>query len=391
MRDPMTWSFPVARMFGITVKVHILFVLITLGLIAREAFFRESAPAGAWIQVTILLTMLFFSVLLHELGHCFAARGVDGDATEILMWPLGGLASLDVPHTPRANFITVAGGPAVNLALCAITAILLAFASYLPSLDPFSNPYRQQLYNWREGVAHGSKFNPTMVRETGPGEFAALKGEQTVTQPDGRVTLKDNPAVTVSLRQLTGGVNGLAMFFWVNWVLFLFNIVLVAFPMDGGRLLQCFVWWRTGDYRQGTSVAVTAGFVVSLILVVIGLGWNEALMLALGLFVYVSCAQQRHVLEHGIEEAPFGYDFSQGYTSLEKADAPPKPKRPNFVQRWMRLRAAKKAAKLAEQREYEDRRMDELLEKIQREGAPSLTDEERRFLTRVSARYKHRQ
>ena len=35
--------------------------------------------------------------------------------------------------------------------------------------------------------------------------------------------------------------------------------------------------------------------------------------------------------------------------------------------------------------------MDELLEKVQRLGLTGLTDEERRFLKRVSDRYRHRQ
>jgi hypothetical protein len=35
--------------------------------------------------------------------------------------------------------------------------------------------------------------------------------------------------------------------------------------------------------------------------------------------------------------------------------------------------------------------MDELLEKVQRQGLAALTDEERRFLTRVSAKYRNRQ
>ena len=47
--------------------------------------------------------LLFGIILLHEFGHCFGARYVDGDAKEILIWPLGGLAYVDVPHTPRAQ------------------------------------------------------------------------------------------------------------------------------------------------------------------------------------------------------------------------------------------------------------------------------------------------
>ena len=43
-------------------------------------------------------------------------------------------------------------------------------------------------------------------------------------------------------------------------------------------------------------------------------------------------ARKRH------EDSLFGYDFSQGYTSLEKdeAPAPPKPKKQNFIQRLAR-------------------------------------------------------
>jgi hypothetical protein len=38
----------------------------------------------------------------------------------------------------------------------------------------------------------------------------------------------------------------------------------------------------------------------------------------------------------------------------------------------------------------EERRMDEILEKLYREGRGALTEEENRFLVRVSARYRNR-
>jgi stage IV sporulation protein FB len=97
------------------------------------------------------------------------------------------------------------------------------------------------------------------------------------------------------------------------------------------------------------------------------------------------------VLESAHEDSLFGYDFSQGYTSLEKDEPPPpKPKKQNFLQRWLAQRAAKKHQQEQEQRVADDRRMDELLEKIQRFGKNSLTDEEQRFLKRVADRYKNK-
>src|SRR5436190_5962154 len=122
MQDPFAWSIPCGRLFGITIRVHILFPAVALALILRLAF--VSKIPHVWVDLTLLVVILFLTVLLHELGHCFGARAVNGDAHEILMWPLGGLAYVDVPHTPRANFITVVCGPAVNLVL-GLGALLL--------------------------------------------------------------------------------------------------------------------------------------------------------------------------------------------------------------------------------------------------------------------------
>ena len=52
------------------------------------------------------------------------------------MWPLGGLAYVDVPHTPRANFISTAAGPAVNLFLCILCTLLL-LVIYSTPIQPY--------------------------------------------------------------------------------------------------------------------------------------------------------------------------------------------------------------------------------------------------------------
>src|SRR6266851_6400208 len=117
MQDPFSWAFPLGRFFGIPVKVNVLFPLVAAGLILRAAFQKDVVP-GTWIDAAMLMALLFVVVLLHEFGHCFGARAVDGDAQEVLLWPLGGLAFVDVPHTPRANFIAAVAGPAVNVIIC---------------------------------------------------------------------------------------------------------------------------------------------------------------------------------------------------------------------------------------------------------------------------------
>jgi len=183
----------------------------------------------------------------------------------------------------------------------------------------------------------------------------------------------------------------LARLFWVNWVLLLINVLLIGFPLDGGRMFQCLLWPRFG-YRQATLAAVFAGFVVMFVLFIYALADNEVFALCLALFIFMACRQQWIILETGGEDSVFGYDFSQGYTSLER-DQPPRPrkKRQSFLQRWLQRRAARRLQRELETREAEERRMDELLEKIQREGKQALTDEEHRFLKRVADKYRNRQ
>ncbi|HEV3119905.1 MAG TPA: site-2 protease family protein, partial [Gemmataceae bacterium] len=308
----------------------------------------EGNPSGIWMTATGVIALLFLSVLLHELGHCFGARFVDGDAHEILMWPLGGLAYVEVPHTARANFIMVAAGPLVNLLLCVTSGLVL----------------------W-----YGAELRPPWI----PWSWVPLN--------DWLYSTAGLPVVPAPWQIW------LARFFYLNLILFLFNMILVGFPMDAGRLLQCALWPRMG-YRQATIVAIYMGFVTALCVSVFAIvKWNDStiLLFMLALFIYVTCKQQYIVLEHGGEDSLFGYDFSQGYTSLER-DQPPvrKRRRPGMWQRWLQRRAARKIQRAMEQREADEQRMDELLEKVAREGLQALSDEERRFLTRVSAKYRNR-
>jgi hypothetical protein len=361
MQNPLTWSIPLGRVFGITVRVHVLLPLVAAGLILRMAFHKSPdgsppPPAGEWIDAGMLMALFFISILLHEFGHCFAGHLVDGEAHEVLLWPLGGLAFVDVPQTPRANFIVAAAGPAVNLVLFLLCGLLLAFASE-PSLRPTWNPLWYP-YRWDSvGTVHLLTWNGD--------EFE-----------------------TANL-----GVIVLARLCWANWILFLFNMVLIGFPMDAGRMFQAVLWKYVG-YRQAMLAAIFAGFLTALALGLAAIVFDQWMIFALGVFIFVTCWQQRVVLETGGEDSLFGYDFSQGYTSLERDEPPsraaPPRRRLNWYQRWSQRRAARKLQRETEVREAEERRMDELLEKVQRHGLPALTDEERRFLKRVSDRYRNR-
>ena len=63
-------------------------------------------------------------VLLHEFGHALACRQVGGQANQIVLWPLGGVAYVAPPPRPGATLWSIAAGPLVNVALAPFLGVL---------------------------------------------------------------------------------------------------------------------------------------------------------------------------------------------------------------------------------------------------------------------------
>lgn len=386
MRDPMSWAVPLFRAFGIPVRVHLFFFIVTIGLCLRHI---NLLPHVWWVDIVLMdVVVLFGVILLHEFGHCFGARAVGGEARDILLWPLGGLATNEIPHNPRALAITTAAGPGVNVLICLVCAGAMAAAGYLPYLNPFDSPYTAKVYNYHEGRVEASRYGSAAglaemltetFKQTLPPEMAKNVSKEKLTEEmikAGR-GLAEAPLSVVWLYRV----------FWWSWVLFLFNLI-PAYPLDGGQLLQSAVWART-DYRRGVVVASYSGFVVAVLALVVSFWWNEAMLVALAMFVLYMASLKLAQLE--MEDGPFGYDFSAGYTSLERDDEPaPKPKPPGAFKRWWQARKARKLQREVEQRAADEERKEALLEKIAQSGMNSLTPEERRFLEQFSSRYRHK-
>ena len=134
----------------------------------------------------------------------------------VLLWPLGGLAYVDVPHTPRANFITTAAGPPST---CSSASPACACSCGLRCAAPADW--------WWPARAITAAAMPQ-----GTSRCATWCGDR----------LEDVCwfSTAVVLQRL----------FWVNYVLFLFNMVLVGFPLDAGRMLQCVLWPSSAIARR---------------------------------------------------------------------------------------------------------------------------------------------
>lgn len=394
MRDPFSWSIPLFRAFGIQVRLHILYIVLTLGLLGRT-YYQDPAHIGEFALIWVV--MLFAIILLHEFGHCFAARSVDGEADEILMWPLGGLAFCNVPQTVRANFITVAGGPLVNVAICVLSGAAVMTASYLPPVNIFQSRqlYYPELTNYRTGIpgVPGYEEPPYYLKKGTNEVIFALRVIRTPT--GGRYAVGDDnkfhEVEDPKFEAYPAWVLWASRLFWVSLLLLAFNLI-PAYPMDGGRMLQCYLWHRSDDQRWATQRASYVGLAAAMVFMVLAFTLNDSMLFALAMFCVFSCYKELMILASTMEErGAFGYDFSKGYGGFgPDEDAPPKPKRVGPIKRWLLARKVRREQREAGQRAADETRLDDLLDKISRMGKDSLTVEERRFMERVSARYKNR-
>jgi hypothetical protein len=108
-------------------------------------------------------------------------------------------------------------------------------------------------------------------------------------------------------------------------------------------------------------------------------------------FVYSSASAEAARLEEADwEEDLFSYDFSQGYTSLERTMDPPR-KPSSSMRRWLENRREMRRRKRQWMEQEEERQVDAILIRLHEKGMAGLTAKERAVLQRVSARYRNRQ
>jgi len=100
------------RFAGIDVFLHWSWFLVA----AYEIKGRTRGHSSLTWNVLEYLA-LFLIVTLHEFGHSLACRQVGGQANQIVLWPLGGVAYVDPPPRPGATLWSIAAGPLVNVAL----------------------------------------------------------------------------------------------------------------------------------------------------------------------------------------------------------------------------------------------------------------------------------
>ncbi len=121
------WELRFGSIRGIPIRIHITLLLFFIW-IAVTYWIAGLGPRGA-ITGVLLLALVFVSIVLHELTHALVAHRFGVRTRDILLLPIGGIASLErIPDRPGQELAISLAGPAFNLVVAALLWAGLAIA-----------------------------------------------------------------------------------------------------------------------------------------------------------------------------------------------------------------------------------------------------------------------
>jgi Zn-dependent protease/predicted transcriptional regulator len=227
----MRGAFKIFSFRGINVFIHWTFLFLVGWVIMVNARTGNDIEQLTWS--IIFLLAVFTSIALHELGHALMASRYGIKARNMVLLPIGGIASIErFPGNPKQELMISLAGPAVNIL---IALLLLPFIQAYP---PF--------WDYREGVSimHGHDL-----------------------------------FYTLHLANI-----GLA----------LLNLI-PAFPLDGGRILRALLGFKI-NYVRATNIAEHTGRIIAVALIAAGIVFSSLLPPLIGIFIIFSAGMEEYYL-----------------------------------------------------------------------------------------------
>jgi Zn-dependent protease len=202
-------SFTLFHVRGIRISVDwswflfLFFVILFTSRSYANLLDEPSASTTPFLLGVLTAAGFFGSIVLHELGHAFAAVRNGIGITGIQLWIFGGMARMDrEADSPGTELKVALAGPLVTL----VIFIVLTVA----------------------GIAAAGS--------------TAFEDAVLLNRSD----------------DVSGLLAVVAWLAFINLLLLVFNM-LPAFPMDGGRVARAIAWWKTGDRTKATRFAANLG------------------------------------------------------------------------------------------------------------------------------------
>ena len=339
------WSLCIGHWREAEVRLHVLFPLVALSAL----FITRNVEQVDERLVGWALLVLLVSVALHDLARLVIALRVGGQASTIVLGPIGGLSQVQLPADPPAHLLTAMAGPITSFAILAMAACGLALGGNRDVLRLFMSPSELQL------------------------AFPHL-GAHFITWE--------------LLAQL---------FVWINGLLLLIDML----PMDpsaGAEILRGVLWPVVGRSSATTATShialgMSAFFAVSAALVAyadlpatIMPTWFPLATIAVLLLYGGRGAVASRQYDAGLAIDEFDSDDEEWLAT----DWVEEDREAVLVEHLQDRQQEALDRKRREQEANEDARVDDILARLHETSFESLSEEERAFLKRASRRYQQR-
>lgn len=348
--DRDSWSLPIGPAGTVRIRLHLFLILtvLFLGFLAWDAGRDLGKSFFAWYLLGMMV--YGFSLAIHQAAHVLAARRLGGDTEGIVIGPLGDMRPVRISDDPQSEFVATISGP--------MTSFFVALVC----------------------VAGVSAVSP--------------EGSKGVLQPLGAKSLffsaEDVPLPTSAV--------AFRLVCWINWWIASANLI-PAFPFDMGRALTSLFAMARPAWDRARIMALM-GFIsriTAVLLLVAAILLHSRgqtalvpawlVLTCIAVMIIFATRREEQFRERGDQDSDsFGYDFSEGYTSLDRTSIA-SPSSGIFYWFYSELRRRRKE-RLLEQQLKQEKQLDEILQKLHEHGASSLTYSERTLLYRASVRYR---
>jgi Zn-dependent protease len=256
------WSLPIARVFGVEVRLHFTFLLLPFFTYWMEANARNGSANAA--RDLAMSAIILAAVLVHECGHAYVGRKLRLAPRALILLPLGGVTIYDEFQRDRAPGVSLwqrelrlaLAGPLANL-VCAAIAIAI-FRAVSADIS---------LWNW-----------PFL---------------QSTNLPRSLV--------------------------WANLYIAGLNL-LPAYPLDGGRVLRA-VFARASDLSAATRRAVSVSSALAMVLMLAGV-FTDTWLTLVGVIVFFAAQleERSHAFQSVLENVVLEEIMLTDFTTLSPAD-----------------------------------------------------------------------